>query len=112
MPVSHVKMSRAQRAKQFLPFAGVKGLDEALSMKELELEYEDAAFLSDDRFEELNRILDTVEPGCRIEIEYYNGQRYVRQISTVIKIGRQERVLMLKDMSVPFEQIRSLTLIL
>ena len=34
----HPKMDRAERAKQFLPFAALKGYEEALRKKEKEVE--------------------------------------------------------------------------
>lgn len=34
----HIKMTKEERAKQFMPFAALKGYEEALRKKELEIE--------------------------------------------------------------------------
>lgn len=48
------KMSREQRAKQFLPFAAVSGLEEALQKKENEFFQKPDPVLAEDYLELLN----------------------------------------------------------
>jgi len=48
------KMSREQRAKQFLPFAAVSGLDEALQKKEKEYFQKPEPILAEDYLELLD----------------------------------------------------------
>ena len=50
------KMPVAQRAKQFMPFAAVTGLDEAIKRVELELEMRDKRVLSREAIETLKEV--------------------------------------------------------
>ena len=55
-----VKMSREERAKQFLPFSAVRGLEEALERKRQELFVEVPHVLCSDAEEEINDTLNTL----------------------------------------------------
>lgn len=55
------KMSAADRAKQFLPFAALKDLPEALARKERVVVPK--IVLSEDMAEELNRKMQMIVPG-------------------------------------------------
>ena len=50
------KMPVAQRAKQFMPFAAVTGLDEAIKRVELEFEMRDKRVLSQEAVETLKEV--------------------------------------------------------
>ena len=63
------KMSVQDRAKQFLPFAALKGLPEALAEKERVVVPK--IILTEDMSEELNRKMQQIEPGMII------GEGYV-----------------------------------
>ena len=67
-------MNRVARAKQFLPFDALKGLQEAL--KEKEIEYEEKKELSEDTLSELNDKFNQVENGKSIKLKYYKNGRY------------------------------------
>lgn len=57
MKRSHNKMPRSQRAKQFLPFAAVRGLDEALRQVEASLMASPRPVLSEESREEMDQTL-------------------------------------------------------
>ena len=59
-------ISRADRARQFLPFDALKGLNEALRNKEIE--YEDRKELSEEEEEKISSILFSLESGNIIRI--------------------------------------------
>lgn len=68
------KMSREERAKQFMPFGALKGYPEALARREKKpLPRRE---LSEEALEELNRKLMELEPGDRAEILYYAQGEY------------------------------------
>ena len=67
-------MNRVSRAKQFLPFDALKGLEQAL--REKEIEYEDKKELSEDTLQELNNKFNQVENGKYVELKYYKNGRY------------------------------------
>ena len=61
-------MNRVARARQFLPFDALKGLQEAL--REKEVEYEVKRDLS------LNDKFNQIENGSLIKIKYYKSGKY------------------------------------
>ena len=67
-------MNRGARAKQFLPFDALKGLQEAL--REKEIEYETKKDLSEDTLQELNNKFNQIENGKYVKIKYYKNGRY------------------------------------
>lgn len=66
--------NRVARARQFLPFDALKGLQEAL--REKEIEYEVKKDLSEDCLNELNNKFNQIEKGTLIRIKYYKNGRY------------------------------------
>lgn len=77
-------VSKILRAKQFLPFDALKGLQEAL--REKEIEYKERVDLSDERLNELNNVFNKIELGSKIKIIYYKNRRYIQIKGTVTKI--------------------------
>ena len=66
--------NRIARAKQFLPFDALKGLQEAL--REKEIEYEEKKELSEETLAELNNVFNKIEKGSFVKIRYYRNGRY------------------------------------
>ena len=65
--------NRVARAKQFLPFDALKGLQEAL--REKEIEYEEKKDLSEDTLNELNNKFNQIDNGSFVKITFYkNGK--------------------------------------
>ena len=77
-------MLNKDRAKQFLPFDGVKGLMEAL--REKEKIYEQKIELSDEVKEELSEILINLEVGDICQITFYKKGEYMYSIGKIKKI--------------------------
>ena len=67
-------VNRIARAKQFLPFDALKGLQEAL--REKEIEYEAKKDLSEDTLQELNNKLNQKKKAKYVKIKYYKNGRY------------------------------------
>lgn len=69
------KMPVSERAKQFAPFAAVRGLAKALRQKELEILSMSKPELSEEATAAINRELQELHPGKRIKAEYFfNGR--------------------------------------
>lgn len=68
------KMPVSLRAKQFSPFAALKGFEE--ETRKREKLFENRAFLSEDRFSELNFTLYDLEPGDKIAVTFYHDGQY------------------------------------
>ena len=77
-------VSRADRAKQFLPFDALKGLQEAL--REKEIEYEQKKELSEESLMELEKQFNKIEKGSFVKIKYYKNKTYIEVTGIVTKI--------------------------
>ena len=62
-----MQVNRIARAKQFLPFDALKGLQEAL--REKEIEYEEKKELSEETLADLDNILNRIEIGNIVKIK-------------------------------------------
>ena len=67
-------MNKVARAKQFLPFDALKGLQEAL--REKEIEYEEQKDLSEDTLNDLNNKFNQIEIGSFVKITFYKNGKY------------------------------------
>ena len=67
-------MNKVARAKQFLPFDALKGLQEAL--REKEIEYEEQKDLSEDTLNELNNKFNQIDNGSFVKITFYKNGKY------------------------------------
>ncbi|SHJ86707.1 YolD-like family protein [Hespellia stercorisuis] len=97
------KMSREERAKQFMPFAALKGYPEALRQKERivvpKME------LSEDYQETLDRKLHQVEKPDIVTVIYFQKNEYVEQTGMVTRIDRTARILKVVNTRILFDDI-------
>lgn len=82
-------MSRENRAKQFIPFAALKGLEEALEKKEKIVVPK--AELCDDYKEQLDFRLSQMQCGDMVTVVYFSEDNYVRITGILSKIKLEER---------------------
>lgn len=78
-----MQFNRITRAKQFLPFDALKGLQEAL--REKEIEYEERKELSEETLINLDKIFNRIENGDYVEIRYYKNRQYIEIKGIVTK---------------------------
>ena len=102
------KMPREERAKIFMPFSALRGLEEALEEKRREVEKEDRKYLSLDSTIELDDTLKSIERGDSISLRYYDGLKYVDREENVIKIDGNRGCLYLEEEAVYFSDILSI----
>ncbi|CDE10027.1 putative uncharacterized protein [Clostridium sp. CAG:354] len=67
-------MNRVARAKQFLPFDALKGLQEAI--REKEVEYEEKRDLAEDTLNDLNNKFNQIDNGSFVKITFYKNGKY------------------------------------
>ena len=79
-------VNRIERAKQFLPFDALKGLQEALRKKERETEKVERVELSEERLEELENKFNRVKKGDIVCIKYYKNEKYVKVKGSITKM--------------------------
>ena len=93
------KMPRCERAKQFMPFSALKGLEEALAEKEkIVLPKKE---LAEDAIEILNRRLNLLQKKRTVRLLYFcdgeyrciNGQAQLNQAAAVLAIGTEKIAL-------------------
>ena len=97
------KMPIADRAKQFMPFAALKGLPEALAAKErivvsrIELSEEMAA--------ELNFKMHQLERGEIATVIYFHKDEYLKITGMVARIDATSRLLQIVNTKIDFDDI-------
>lgn len=99
------KMPQSQRAKQFAPFDAVVGLRQAL--KEKEKIRIPKSELFDDRIEEINNTLKSINNGDKVFVVYYNSseQEYLTVTEKVKKINPEAKSLILETVDIKFKDI-------
>ena len=101
------KMDRVQRAKQFMPFAALKGLEEEIALAEFRPV--DKVEFCDDAAEELDRRLREVRPGDMVSLIYYKktarGGTYLRRTGMVSKVDPVDRTLTVVKEPIPFADL-------
>lgn len=100
------KMSREDRAKQFMPFAALKGYSEALRKKERIIV--PRRELSEEYGEELDRKLRQVQEGEMVSVVYYCRGEYVRLTGKVAKIDKEARMLRIVNEKIAFDDLYAL----
>ena len=83
------------RAKQFMPFDSLKGLQQALRQKEIE--YEEKKELSEESNKELQNEFNKIEVGDKIQVKYYKHNKYNTIKQKVVKIDYIKRKIELSN---------------
>jgi len=97
------KMSREDRAKQFMPFAALKGYPEALRKKEKIVV--PRAEVSEEYAEVLDRKLRKVKKNDIITVIYFCNQEYLKKTGMVSRIDKSARVLKVVNTKIGFDDI-------
>lgn len=90
-------MNREERAKQFMPFDALKGLGEALRMKEYEVERVCKGDLSEEKILEISNVLKSLKKTSEIELSYFESGHYLNYcgrvqadiVNQVLKFGKK-----------------------
>mgnify|MGYP000906289468 FL=1 len=97
------KMDRAHRAKQFMPFAALKGYEEALCAKE-KIVVEKVEF-SEEMKVELDRKLRQVEKYDIVTIIYFHKIEYLQVTGMVSRLDTYARILKVVNTKILFDDI-------
>ncbi len=89
-----------ERAKQFAPFSPLRGLHEALA--KMERVVVPKAELSEERAEELNRVLSQMKKGDMVTAVYYSEGEYVKVTGKVARLDLDENFLQVVDTKIMF----------
>ena len=106
---SRSKMPVADRAKQFMPFAALRGLSDALAAKErivvpkIELSEEMAA--------ELDRKMHRLTPGRIVTVVHFHRDEYIKTTGMVARIDATSRLLQIVNTKILFDDILDVQII-
>ena len=79
-------MPRINRAVQFAPFDALKGLQDALRLKEYERERFTKGDLQPEKIEEISSVLGNILPSSKVYV-YYFADNYYRSVEGNAKIN-------------------------
>ena len=97
------KMSREDRAKQFMPFAALKGYPEAL--RKMEKVVVPKAEVSEEYAEVLDRKLRNVKKNDIVTVIYFSNGEYLKKTGMVSRIDKTARVLKIVNTKIGFDNI-------
>ncbi len=97
------KMPIADRAKQFMPFAALKGLPEALARKEGEVI--SCTEFMEERSEEFGHKLHSLYCGLFVTITYYSDSEYRKTAGRINRIEKEEGFLQVNNEKIRFPSI-------
>ena len=100
------RMKRSDRAKQFAPFAALKGYEEAI--KAQEQQYVPPVVLSETSKAEINRILNQLQRGDKVVVDYHRNGAYHTVNGVLLKADMNRRVLIFEGCEVGFGAIKSI----
>lgn len=96
-------MAIADRAKQFMPFAALKGLPDALALKEKITV--DKIELSEEMAETLDQEMHKLSKGKIATVVYFNKEEYLKTTGMVARIDETSRLLQIVNTKIPFDDI-------
>lgn len=97
------KMSREDRAKQFMPFAALKGYENALREKEKVVVPK--IELSEDMKEELDVTLKEVQLKDIVTVVYYDTDEYIKITGMVSKIDTSAGYIKIVNIKINFNDV-------
>ena len=88
--MERMKMPREERAKQFAPFDALKGLQQALRIKEYEHERVQKGEVQEEKANEISKTLMSIEKGDHAKVVYFeDGHNKVIEGEVKLKIEEQ-----------------------
>ncbi len=94
------KMSRENRAKQFAPFDALKGLQNALRLKEYEHERVQKGDIQEEKAAEISKTLLELEKGDSVSVTFFEDGHHKHATGTA-KILFDENVIVVGAKKIP-----------
>ena len=95
------------RAKQFMPFAALKGYEEALRAKEKIVV--EKIELSEEKKAELDYKIQQIQKNDIVTVVYFVKDEYIKLEGMVSRLDKDARVLKIVNTKIPFEDIYELS---
>ena len=102
------RMPVSDRAKQFMPFSALRGLNEALSRKERIIV--ERPILSEDRLSELDTMIRRLSSGMIVTVIYYSDGSYIQITGMFAGIDEHNRLLRVVNTRIAFDDIVDVTI--
>ncbi len=103
-------MPIAERAKQFLPFAAVRGLEDALARKEkIPVARID---MTEERAAKLSETMHQIVKGSTVTITYFYDEEYIRMTGRVVRADDVYQQLQIAETTINFDDILEIEMIL
>ncbi len=105
-----IKMPREERAKQFNPFNPLKGLNEALRMKEYEHERRAKSDISEEEMAELTETILKISGQDQVEIKFFaDGHYFV--VKGRCKVDFNEKFVEIDKRKISFDDIKKIKIL-
>ncbi len=104
-------MNRQDRAKQFMPFDALKGLQEALRSKEEKRSRVAKAVLSEERVEEISALLVKLRRGSKVEVNFYRDGHYLVAEGEIAEVNSIYKYLKMGEERIFFDDLYDLRII-
>ncbi len=102
-------LTRLERAKQFLPFNALSGLQQELRRREIQ--YVEKKELSEEKRDELEEKLRNLSVGEYVIVTYYNNGKYNRLRGRMIYLNPLKRTLNVSKIEIPLKDIYNIDII-
>lgn len=99
-------ISKRDRAMQFMAFDALKGLKEAYSEKEEEIE--ERKELSDEILSEIQESLNNLEINDNVIVRSYQKNKYVNLQGKLKKIDLIKKIIIIDETKIKFKDITSI----
>ena len=98
------RYEHADRAKQFAPFDALKGLQEAIKMKEYEHDKVIRGEMSEDDVKEISVVLQDIKNGDKVSVEFFrDGHSF--KLEAKCKIDIVNQTLFAGAFNIKFDEI-------
>ena len=97
------------RARQFMPFAALRGFTELI--REQETVPEPKKRLSEAAAERLDRMLRSVRRGMMVTVTYHNGTAYQTLTGMVSQVDAEGRKLRVIKTDIPFDAVSEIKIV-
>lgn len=104
-------MNRQDRAKQFMPFDALKGLQEALRSKEERRSRVEKIELNDEMAQALSDSLAQIGRGTKVQMTFYYNGHYVDYCGEVTDINIPYKFLVITNSRVYFNDIYEMAIV-
>lgn len=100
-------MPRKDRAKQFAPFDALKGLQDALRLKEYEHERIERGDLTEEQVEKISKTLREIEKNDMVEATFFEDG-YYKTIQGKAKIDIVENTIKIGEKTIKFDDLKNI----